>query len=440
MRLRSTLLIPLSLALSGVAFAQPAPAGPAEVITGAADGAEQARQQRNLGARRVPRSVSDRAAGRTPAIATAEADPSIPPGTIRVRVITPSGAPVPGADIRFGIMKSDGSRDSVMGRTGPNGVLDQRDLPTGSGQAYRVNVPYQGATYSSTPFRLEPNRGHRVEIRRLPVTRSQQTLIQSLGQTMLEYRNERVHITQQAQLINLGGETIVLADDSAAMELPHGFTAFQSQQAMSDQRIVPNDRGFVLRGSIPPGRTTLVWAYDIPLTGEEIHFSHEMPFRTYAYRVMSDQMTGMELQVDGFPEAEEHAGHQGRPLLVTQIERSPDDEPFRRLSVTVAGIPGPGPLRWLALGGAFVLLCFGFLLATRGGDRAGALARARAARQDELLDEASEVEELFHANDIGPQYRERRLREIVDELASLIRLNEATEASNAARSKRSSRS
>ena len=429
--------------VSGLALAQPPvdqPAGPAEVISGAREAAEQNRQQQNLQQgpqQQIPAEVAQRAAGRTPPVAQAAADPAIDVGTIRVIVVDAMNQPVPSAAVRIGIMKSDGGRESIVRQTNEQGVLDVTDQPTGSNQAYRVNVVNDGATYSSTPFRLEVDRGHRVQIRMLPVTRNLRTLLQTLGQTMLEYRNERVHVTQQAQLVNLGEETIVFDDDDLRIDLPSGFTAFQSQQSMNDQRLVPDDRGFVLRGSLPPGRTALIWAYDIPLTGEELHFAHNMPFRTYAYRVMSDAMPGMELDVDGFPEAEEHEGHQGRPLLVTQIERSPDDEPFDRLSVSVSGIPGPGPLRWLALGGAFVLLFFGLLLATRGGDRAGALARARTARRAELIDEAVELEDLFEASEIGPQYRERRMREVVDELASLLRLDEATEASNAARASRS---
>ncbi len=431
------LVVACSLVASA-AFAQPGdvPAGPAEVIVGAQDAAERARQDRNLEQGSQPQvapEVLRRAAGRTPPLAQASADRSIDAGAIRVRVVDADDQPVAGASVRVGVMKADGSRESIVRQTDEGGLLELRDLPTGSSQAYRVNVVHDGATYSSTPFRLEPDRGHRVQIRMLPTTRSRRSLLQTLGQTMLEYRNERVHITEQAQLVNLGEETIVFDDDELRIDLPEGFTAFQSQPGMSDQRLVPDERGFVIRGSLPPGRATLVWAYDIPLRGEELHFSHPIPFRTYAYRVMSDAMEGMELDVDGFPAAQPHEGHQGHPLLITQVERSPEDPPLDRLRVTVRGIPGPGPMRWLALGAALVLLAFGLLMATRGGDRAGALARAREARKAELIDEAVELEELFAAREIGPQYRERRMREVVDELASLLRLDEATDASRAAR-------
>ena len=438
--------VTLALLCASTALAQPGdqPAGPADIINGAREAREQAEQERSLEGptqQQAPQQaqpdvdpeVVRRANGRTPPLAIAEPDNRVPRGTIRVVVVDAQNDPVPGADIRIGIMKADSSRDSIMGRTDAAGVLEQSDLPTGSSQAYRVNVHYDGATYSSTPFRLEPDRGHLVRIRRLETTRDTRQLLQSLGQTMLEYKQGRVKVTQQAQLMNLSAETVVLDGDAIRFELPEGFTAFQTPDQMSDQRLVPDDEGFVVRGSVPPGRIALVWSYDLPLSGDEISFSTNMPFRTYGYRVMTDAAEGMRLEVDGFPRAEEHEGHGGRKLLVTQIERGPQDASLERLRITVRGIPGAGPARWLALGGALVLLIFGLLLATRGGDRAGAISRARAARQTELLDEAADLEKLFRTSEVGPKFRERRMGEIVDELASLIRLDEATAASEASR-------
>ncbi|HJK89776.1 MAG TPA: carboxypeptidase-like regulatory domain-containing protein, partial [Polyangiaceae bacterium LLY-WYZ-15_(1-7)] len=373
-------------------------------------------------------SVRDALRGGRGEIATATASTSVPVGTIAIQVVDERGQGVPGASIRLGIMNADSSRDSRTAQTDAEGLFAFQDLPTGSGQSYRVNIPHQGATYSSTPFRLEPDRGHLVRVVRLPVTRDTRGLLQTIGQTMLEYRAGRVHITQQAQLANLGRETIVFGDEGLEVRLPRGFTAFQSGRVMSDQTLVPDEEGFHLKGSLPPGRTTLTWAYDVPLDGTDVHLSMPMPFRTFRYVVMTDHSEGMALRVEGMPDGEARESN-GRKFLVSQIERSPGDAPWDRLAITVEGIPGPGPLRWLAVGGAIVLLIFGLLLATRGGDQAGALARAREARREELLEDAAEVERLFAANEIGPKFRTRRMEEIVAELASLLRLDEAASTS-----------
>lgn len=416
--IRWTLLATL---LSASAYAQPR--GPAEVMGQAQQTREQSENQQRMGAPPSEEAVR-RALGEPLQLASSVAAADLPAGTIRVEVVDENVQPLAGAAIRIGVMKADGGRDSLVHETNAQGVLLLSDLPTGAGQSYRVNVLRDGATYSTTPFRLEPDRGQRARVVAMPATRSTNALLQTLGQMHLEYRDERIHVTMQSQLANLGGETIVFPEDGMKVRLPSGFTAFQSPQQMSDQRLVPDDEGFALKGSIPPGRITLAWAFDLPLESGDIALSMPMPFRTYRFRVLSDMSPGMRMQVEGFDESFEHEAN-GQRFLVAQVQRAPEDERLERLSVRIRGIPGPGPYRYLAVGGALVLGFFGFMLLFQGGDRGGALVKARAARKTQLLDDAAEVERLFAANEIGPKFRTRRMEEITVELATLLRAEKA---------------
>ena len=397
----------------------PVPEG-AEAPTGPAGGPH------DMGGPRQRQAAADRMAGRTPPLAQAAQDPSLPPGTIRVTVIDERSQPVAGASVRVGIMRQAGARDAESLETNGEGVALFEDLATGSDQAYRVSVDHQGARYGAPPFRLETDHGHGVRIRRLPTSRDTRMLLQVLGQTMLEYRSGRIHVTEQTQLTNLGDETIVFGD-GLHYPLPAGFLAFQSPAQMSDQRIVPEDDGFLLKGSVPPGTVTLNWAYDVPLDGGEAQLAHDMPLRTYAYRVFTDAATDMAMEVRGFPPAQV-VTQQGRRLLVTQLERRPEDPPFDRLSITVRGIPTDGPFRWVAVGGALMLLLLGLLLVTRGGRAEQVRASARAQREQELLQDAVELNEAHARGEVGPKYHARRMGELVAELASLLRLDDAASA------------
>ncbi len=428
-----TLAVLTALALPSWTVAQPAtpPQGPRDVIEGARSQAEQARQQEAMGRaqtaqQRQRQAAADRMAGRVPPLATAERDAAVPAGTIRVKVVDASNRPIPGVRVRVGVMRQAGARDALFGETGADGVALIEDLSTGSDQAYRVSVNHGGATYGAPPFRLETDAGHSVQIRRLDTTTDTRMLLQVLGQTHLEYRDGRLHITEQTQLTNLGDETIVFGD-GLHYPLPSGFKAFQSPAQMTDQRVVPDDRGFLLKGSVPPGTITLNWAYDLPLDGSEARVAHDMPFRTYAYRVFSDASPGMALEVDGFPDPQVHQS-QGRRMLVTQLERNPEDPPFDRLVVSVRGIPTAGPLRWIAIGGALVLLLFGFLLVTQGGRSEQLRVDARERRKREILDAAVELSEARARGEVGPKYHARQMEALVAELASLLRLDEAKEA------------
>lgn len=395
------------------------PRGPAEVMGQARDTREQSETNQRLGV--PPSDEAVRRALEEPLeLASSAAAADLPAGTIRVEVVDENVRPIAGAAIRIGVMEADGGRENLVHETDAQGVLVLPNLPTGAGQSYRVNVLREGATYSTTPFRLEPDRGQRARVVALPTTRDTSALLQTLGQAHLEYRDERIHVTMQAQLANLGGNTIVFPEDGMKVQLPRGFTAFQSPQQMTDQRLVPDDDGFALKGSIPPGHITLAWAFDIPLQSGDVRMTMPMPFRTFRFRVLSDRSPGMSMEVDGFDETFEHEAN-GQHFLVAQVQRRPEDEALETLAIRIRGIPGPGPYRFLAVGGALVLGFLGLLLLFQGGDRSGALAKARAVRKVQLLDDAAEVERLFAANEIGPKFRVRRMEEITIELATLLR-------------------
>ncbi|MBO6935377.1 MAG: hypothetical protein JJ863_10380 [Deltaproteobacteria bacterium] len=434
-----SLVLALALAIPSVAAAQPEaqpqpeapPQGPRDVIEGARQQAADARRDEAMGRAMSPQqrqrqTAADRMAGRVPPLATAVRDPAVPAGTIRVQVVDVRNQPVVGQRVRVGVMRQAGSRDALFGETDDTGIALIEDLSTGSDQAYRVAVTHQGATYGAPPFRLEADSGHSVRIRRLDTTTETRMLLQVLGQTHLEYRDGRLHITEQTQLTNLGDETIIFGD-GMHYPLPVGFMAFQSPAVMTDQRVVPDATGFMLKGSVPPGTITLNWAYDLPLEGGEVRVAHDMPFRTYAYRVFSDAAPEMRMTVEGFPPPEVHMS-QGRRMLISQLERTPEDSEFDRLVVTVTGIPTAGPLRWLALGGAFILLLLGFLLVTQGGRAEEVRVEARKRRKKEILDAAVALSEAHGRGEVGPKYHARRMGELVSELASLLRLDDAKEA------------
>ena len=366
----------------------------------------------------------------SPSVSHGGESDTLPAGTIRVTVVDETGQPQAGAEVQLGVMRAGGDRERTPATTGADGIATYADLPTGQGQAYRVNVLYQGATYSSTPFQLPPTRGYDVTITRLPTSHDQRQLLMVIGQTFVELHEERLHVVEEMQLSNLGERTVVFPEDGLMFHLPEGWLAFQTQPVMTDQHLTEvADEGVALHGSLPPGRVTLVFAYDLPIAGTEMHFDVALPVHAYIYRVIADAPQGLSLDVEGFPRAI-HFEDQGRALLGTELQRQPGDPQLSHLAIRLTGIPGPGPLRWIALALAALFVLGGIVVATRDGG-AGALTPALLSqRKRELLADLRALDEELEAGEIGPQYRQSRRDALVRRLAGLLREEEKLASKN----------
>lgn len=372
------------------------------------------------------RAVVDRVLGQVPELVTSVVDPELLPGTITVEVVDPTGAPASKQAVRLGLMEQSGGRESEACVTDEKGRCSFGDLLTDAQHSYRVNVPHEGATFSSTPFRLDAAKGQRVRVVRLPTTRDGSRVFQVLGRTMIEFRDGRAHVTQEARLANLGDDAYVFAEGGLPIRLPKGFKAFDSKAVMTDQRLAATEDGLEISGSIPPGRVDLMWTYDIPIGGTSLSIQQAVPFATMEYQVVSDYVDGMMLEVEGFQVARVHEGADRR-FLVAGLMRRPGDAPVDPLRIHMRGIPGGGPLPYLAAAIALIFVLLGAWLLFRPLDQSAILARVRDARRGELLDEIASLESQRKSETIGPSYYEHRRRELADELAIVLRMqSEAT--------------
>ncbi len=360
-----------------------------------------------------------------PELPTAEPATGTPAGSIEIDVVGSDGKPQAGAEIVLGVMASMGSRTEQRAKSDAEGRYAFRNLAVGSQQAYRVNVLYQGGKFSSMPFRLSEDKGYHVRIPLRATTTDRAMLFQVVGQTVVELRDDRLHITQQARLANAGERVIAFPKDGLLVPLPAGFTAFQWQDQMTDQKAEEAaGQGFRIRGSLPPGSVTLAWTFDLPREGSSARISLRQPWRTYTYRVISEAPEGLKLRVSDFPEAE-RVQDEHRELLFTQIQRHPSEAQLESFTIRLEGIPGPGPGRWIAVLLALGALAYGLTRAFQPADDGSERTALLKIRKRELLELAKATEAELERGEIGPQYRAQRLDEILTELALVLRDEEA---------------
>jgi len=359
-----------------------------------------------------------------PVLPTAEPKRGLAPGSVEVSVVGPDGSPQPGAEIMLGVMASMGGRTEQRAKADAKGQHTFTGLAVGSKQAYRVNVLQSGAKFSTTPFRLPEELGYQARMVLKPTTNDTRLMFQVIGQTVIELRDDRLHITQQGKLANAGQSVIAFPKEGLVVPLPPGFTAFSWQDVMTDQKGEElADKGFRIRGSLPPGSVTLAWTFDLQRSGSAAKITIDQPWRSYTYRVISEAPPGLKLRVTDFPETE-RIQDTGRELLFTQVQRAPSEAPLASVSIRIDGIPGPGPGRWVAVVLAVLAVATGLGYALRPGDRSGQRDERRTAleaRKQQLVTLAKQTDTEHAAGEIGPQFRAERLREIATELAMVLR-------------------
>ena len=415
------------------------PTGPQGVFQQIGEAREEEQQREREQRNPPPDQMHQILQGQGPRLSSAQATAELPAGSIRVTVLDTTGERAVGQSVDLAILAQGGDRDRHVQMTDDSGQARFDDLPTGTSQAYRVNVSHMGATYSSTPFQLPTDRGYDVRIIRLPTTHSERAVLAVLTRSFLELRDTRLHIIQMVQLANLANETYIFPEEGKEVVLPEGFTAFQSQEVMTDQRIQPTETGFKVRGSLPPGQVQLTWAYDVPLDTGKMELELPLPWRTFTARVETDAPEGLDLEVSGMPDADLHetGGHR---LLFTQKRYGPSDPPPDTLRVQLSGIPGPGPMRWIALGAMIILVGTGLMFMFVRGGKPSVKREALSRRRDELLAEAENLEKMFRQDEVGPKFRRRQMDAIVTELASVLRQEDAVRATGGQTSQASKKS
>ncbi|MEZ4254861.1 MAG: hypothetical protein R3A78_03965 [Polyangiales bacterium] len=107
-----------------------------------------AAQDGEPGADQADDHVRQALAGENAPAAVAKESEAVPAGEIHVHVLDEADAAVASAAVEVGTLGQGGKREKVEALTDSNGVAVFKGLPTGSVQAYRVNVPHQGAVYS----------------------------------------------------------------------------------------------------------------------------------------------------------------------------------------------------------------------------------------------------------------------------------------------------
>lgn len=382
--------------------------------------------------------------GRAGALPTSSVlpDASLPVGTIAATILDGAGAPMPGVEVRLGVLRqtvAEGDeRSFATATTDAAGAVTFKDKQTGSAFSYRVTVRRDAAEYASTPFNLGPTGGMRVKLHVYPVTRDiNQAAVGMRGFTFIETRDDVFQFEVMFRVFNIGRVTWV--PDGVGIDLPRGFKGFTAQESMTDTRAVNVGDRVELQGTYTPGQHDVIFRFQVPNDHDErVDFDLGLPPHVAEMRVIAAAAKGMTLSVPGFDPAQPSTNEDGQRLLVTGRQLQPGEPELTGLTIALGGIPTPGPGRWIAAGLAAVaaLLGLGFALGKSAPQQAAEADRERRdalQAQQVLLDELVALEQARRKEAIGPRTYEQARRALLDALARVQALIPQKKKGRAAR-------
>jgi hypothetical protein len=345
-------------------------------------------------------------------------DPSIPKGAVEVHIADATGKPLPSTEVTLGIIYNSvakgESRKRVVAMTDATGTARYKDLDIGSGVAYRPMVLKDGATFSVTPFQLGLKTGIRAILHVYPVTSDvDQALIVSQSMVYAEVKDDRIQIQQAYKIYNFGKNAWVPPAD-LVVPLPETFTAFATQQGMTDVGVdaIPK-KGVKIRGTFGPGQHVVEFKWQLPYTGEsEVKLEVGMPPHLAAARIIAPASKGMGMEVEGFEPTKISTDGMGQRALVTEKQLRREDPPVKNLKLTIKGLPTEGPGKFIATLLAFSGLVVGVVLGARK-----APPRDTKREREQLLAALEGLEMGHRDGTIGPKTYERARRELIDDIA-----------------------
>ncbi|HEU4409244.1 MAG TPA: hypothetical protein VFS43_28555 [Polyangiaceae bacterium] len=369
-------------------------------------------------------------------------EPTLPPQTVVVEVI--DGAterPMPGVEVTLNITersvaKGDAKSQRTLRSDGAGVVtFDKLDFPQAT--EFRASVLREGATFASPPFQLVQVKAMRATLYVFPVARSiREAAIIVRGFAFAEILDDAIQISQAYRILNLGSNA--WQADGVKVQLPPGAKAFKGE--VGDLVWTSGEDSAVLRGTITPGQHDASFRFQIPWNGErDVAFELGILPQVQSFRLASDSPQGLQLQGEGFTEAEPMLNNAGQRMLVVEKALQKPDPTFRSVKARLINMPVRPVGRWYAVAIAAVAIAGGLYGAGRlraVRPRGGGLTEDERLELEEaktrLLDELAALDKAHTSGEVGPKTYERLRRNLTDALARLLARLEGSETEGAA--------
>jgi hypothetical protein len=339
-----------------------------------------------------------------------ETTATLPARTLEITAIDPQAAPAPGVAIELSRERqsvSEGnSTTKWQGTTDAAGRVRFDDLPVSSDSQYRIVAVSGQHRYGTRPFRVDSKSGTKVVFHVYPIVNQlKESLIAGRTFVFLEPRDDVLAVEVMAEFHNLG--QTVLTAEVMSLTLPVGWKAFATNPTDPDLAVAKHDAGVALTGSIAPGQHSVSFSYQIASENRaRLELDLNLWPNTAEAQIATLSRPGLELQVDGFPNATVVRGNGRQPLLMTGKSFTHDQGPPQALRLEIAGLPVIGPGRWYAVFGAGALVLSALLtfgVRRRGGATTSHDDRMHRDARKRIVQELAALMRAKQEGQVGPE-------------------------------------
>jgi hypothetical protein len=282
--------------------------------------------------------------GVTAGVATA--DTALPTGTLEVRVLDESGAPIRDHAVLLGMIDKSNKIDVRHGKSDGSGLARFSGLPTGEGTGYAAVLEWHGMRLGSAPFPMPSSGGARAEIRALAHTADPSVMTIGAGaRVVLQMHEDTLQFLEMLPFENGSDKLFDPGPGAIEIPLPGGFVGAQAQE--SDRKIdVRQNHGMAVHGPFTPKRAIVgttsknagqevAFGFVLPYHGRTRAFLQPMPNGIEPFTLITEKIPGLSISGPGIGERQERelGGHK---YWVMPVQAIP---PGGALSFTIEGLP-----------------------------------------------------------------------------------------------------
>jgi hypothetical protein len=364
-------------------------------------------------------------AERVPPQNTVASAMNLAPGTVEVLVRDADSRAVPNQNVELAVEHHDvaegDSTSRRVVRSDAEGKALFADVPVGTAYSFGVTIERDGAHFRSEEFRLAEGEAKRAVLHVFPVVREiNRALVGMRAIVFVQPREDVFRVDVSYQVFNIGRSAWLPSETK--VELPADAEAFRAPDGQSDLRLEQVGRFARLTGTVAPGQQEVGYGFQLESDNSDTRaFRLALLPHVAEIRVVVEGGRNVDLDVEGFPEAQRTRGQAGVPLLVTGMQSTRGQAPLDKVAFVISGLPTPSQGRWYAVGMAVTIAFAGLWTA-----RPGASAKPAPLSTDDaveakrvLLDELVLLEQLRARDSVGPRTYENTRRALLDALARL---------------------